>query len=284
MAVPPIAVHTFVVPLDGSSTSERALPVAIELAARCAAAIDLVRVIDNEDDAAAVRAELKAVAVSAPRVTVDVLVGPDAATCLGAHVSALVRPVVCMASHGRGRSAAFVGSVASDLVAAVSAPVVMVGPRIDDVAPWLPAPSPRAGVVVCVDPKQALDALVGVGLSWGARLREPVEVVTVAEPVPAPMGSGLARRRFGPDGDPEGFLESLITEPRARGAAVSARVLWDPISPADGVRAFLREHPTTLVIVDTHASRGVARMFTGSVAASIVHTSPAPVLVAHATM
>jgi nucleotide-binding universal stress UspA family protein len=60
---------------------------------------------------------------------------------------------------------------------------------------------------------------------------------------------------------------------------VSTRAIYDPMSPADGVHTFLREHPAQLVVVASRATLGVKRAVFGSTAAGIVSRSPTPVLV-----
>ncbi|MBW3537642.1 MAG: universal stress protein [Actinobacteria bacterium] len=85
--------------------------------------------------------------------------------------------------------------------------------------------------------------------------------------------------RFGPDGDVDAFLKSLVKPVRDLGHHVDTVAVYDPISPAGGVHTWLRERPASLVVVSTHARSGLARIVFGSVAARIVHHSPAPVLV-----
>jgi nucleotide-binding universal stress UspA family protein len=273
-------IDTILVPLDGSEAAARVLPVAAELADRLDAEIRLVAVADHGRGVAELRAALDSAPIRAERVRREVLTEADPAQALAEHLRTLEHPAVCMASHGRGRSAAVLGSVAADLVSAVRVPVVLAGPGLGDVAPWMREPHRRSGVVACVD--EVVDsaaALVAVAFAWGELLSEPVEIVTVAEPVPSPIEPRPARRRFGPEGDPEAFLDSLVAPIRASGGAIAPHVLWDPISPADGLRDHLRGNPPVLVVVGTRGRHGIARMLAGSVAAGIVRISPAPVLV-----
>jgi nucleotide-binding universal stress UspA family protein len=111
-------------------------------------------------------------------------------------------------------------------------------------------------------------------------------VIVVAEPVPPPT-RGPTRRLFGPDGDAEAYLDSVIAQLPASGPAaggkVRAEVVYDPIGPADGVVSYVEEHPADLVVVRSHARTGVRRLTMGSVAAAIVHSNPSPVLVVPAS-
>jgi nucleotide-binding universal stress UspA family protein len=178
-----------------------------------------------------------------------------------------------MATHGRGRSAALIGSVATDVVARGHDPVVLVGPA--------PPDHPNGhGVIVAVDETPASADLLPVGLGWAGLLGEPLTVATVAEPVPGPVRPDRAVRRvFGPDGDVHEFLDRLVAPLRAAGHTVETLALYDPISPAEGLEAHLKNHPAALVVVSSHTRTGPARLVFGSVAAAIVRRSPSPVLV-----
>jgi nucleotide-binding universal stress UspA family protein len=118
-----------------------------------------------------------------------------------------------------------------------------------------------------------------VALGWARLLGERVTVATVAEPVPEPLRPEKpARRTFGPDGDVEAFLESLVAPWRQRGHEVETLALYDPISPAEGLQAHLMDNPASLVVVSSHARNGPTRIVFGSRAAGIVRLSPSPVL------
>ena len=61
---------------------------------------------------------------------------------------------------------------------------------------------------------------------------------------------------------------------------VDGEVVRDPIGAAGGLRSHLQERPAGLVAVTTHARSGLQRALLGATAASIVHASVAPCLVA----
>ncbi|MBV8957189.1 MAG: universal stress protein [Actinobacteria bacterium] len=66
---------------------------------------------------------------------------------------------------------------------------------------------------------------------------------------------------------------------RLAGHDVQTVPVFDPVSPADGVRSYVEDHRASLVVVGSHARLGIKRIASGSVAAAIVHGSPSPVLV-----
>jgi nucleotide-binding universal stress UspA family protein len=135
-------------------------------------------------------------------------------------------------------------------------------------------------VVAGVDPTSASAiAVLPVAVGWGRLLGEPVRAVTVAEPVPEPVGAGPVRRRFGPPGDVEDHLREVVEPYASFGPPIDAVTVWDPISPADGIVTYLRFNPASLVVVGSHAHTGVHRLLDNSEAAVVVRRSVSPVLV-----
>jgi nucleotide-binding universal stress UspA family protein len=55
--------------------------------------------------------------------------------------------------------------------------------------------------------------------------------------------------------------------------------VYDPVSPAAGVREYVQQHAASMVVVSSHARTGAERFLLGSVAADIVHSVISPVLV-----
>lgn len=264
---------TILVPLDGSKFSEIALPVAVAFADRLGAEIHLLSAVATEDERATRERDLATIDLPGRRVYRSAVVDLDPAGAIHEALRRLGNAVVCMASHGRSRSAALVGSVATDVVGRGHDPLIVVGPFIS-------GDLKGEGVLLCVDETPGSAALLPIALQWSGLLGETLTVVTVAEPVPPPVREGHLHRRFGPDGDADAFLDSLVAPLRAEGHDVGTLVVYDPVSPREGIHSYLDEHPVGLVVVGSHARRGLARFAFGSVAASIVHHSSSPVLVA----
>ena len=104
-------------------------------------------------------------------------------------------------------------------------------------------------------------------------------MLTLAEPDPEPVGRWPLQRMFGPDGDPEDFLEALVAPVRDRGRQVATYVKYDPVGPTAGVRSYLTEHPARLAVLGSHARTGIKRLVAGGVTGAVVRGSPSPVLV-----
>ena len=282
-------VDTILVPLDGSRLAKRALPVAAEFARRLGADLHLLTAVETEDDRIRAAAQLAAVRTrSLGTVQRSVVVSRDPAGAIHETLRRLGRAVACMATHGRGRSAALIGSVATEVVARGHDPLVLVGPASRH---WLHPPRQRwgyrnwqepfdgHGVIASVDGTPVSASLVPIALRWADWLKESFAVVTVAEERPEPVRPGPVRRDFGPDGDVDDYLEGLARPFREDGHKVDTLALYDPISPAEGLQRYLWAHPACLVVVASHSRSGITRVVFGSVAAAIVHLGMSPVLV-----
>jgi nucleotide-binding universal stress UspA family protein len=280
-------IDTLLVPLDGSELSEVAVPVAVRLAGRLEASVHLFGVVAGADEVDDRDAALAAVEEDIEGVKVErsVVVDLDVAGAIHEAHRRLGAATICMASHGRGRSAALVGSVATDVVRRGHDPLIVVGPFADE-RRWRRL---SRGVVACVaETATPSSRELAAALEWSDLLGEAMTVITVAEPVPEPIRPVPVRRLFGPDGDVEAFLTSLVEPLRqsvspssapSAAAAISTQPVFDPISPVQGVVDWVDWHMPSLVVVGSRARSGLARLVFGSASAGIIHRSPAPALV-----
>ncbi len=267
----------FVVPVDGTPFSTTAIPTASQLAERLDASVYLLSAVDSVDEEPARVAWLESLEIVKARVEYDVLVSRDPAGAIHEMLRRLPLSIACMASHARVRTAAMTRSVLTELLVRGHDQVIAVGPACGDFAGWTEHQPPR-GVVVGVDDNAEAAHLLEVAADWSAQLREPLEVLTVAEPVPPPVVSGPVRRSYGPD-DVDHFLRALLARARLDAVELEPRVLYNPISPVDGIISWVHEHRTMLVVVGTAAPTGLERLAKGSTAAAITRKSAAPVLV-----
>ena len=266
------------VPLDGSKFAAAALRTAQALAALFGAELHAVSVAEHDDDVDVMRGEAAAaLGPGAAPEQVHVVVGDDAAAAIAATATGLNSALVCMSTHGRGRIAgAVVGSVARSLLQAAREPIVVVGPFADRPGPFVesapPVPLSVPRLVACVDGTPASESLLPVAGRWADALGMSLTIVTVAEPSPAPVRPDAPwHRRHGPEEDADAYAARLGEKWKDVAAQVSAEVIYDPISPADGLRTYLDRHPAGLVAVTTHARTGLRRILLGADAANIVH-------------
>ena len=76
-----------------------------------------------------------------------------------------------------------------------------------------------------------------------------------ASSLPPYVAGVFDHRRFGLDGDVEAFLSSVADSLGGASTGVTTHVVWDPISPAEGIRTHLREHPAAFVVVGSRSPR-----------------------------
>ena len=267
-----VEVDRVLVPLDGSERADVAVPVARVVAERLGVPLTLVTVVEPGEDEASSASHLRAVAAETG-ATWRLLDGRNVAACIRGAAGGLPDRVVCMASHGRGRSAALLGSVASVVAAGARGPLLVVGPNVS-------ASHQLTGdVVACVDGSKSSERVLPVAADWATALGLGLEIVTVAEPVPQAVTPGAPyHRSHGPSLVAEDYLDQVAAPLRERGVAVGTTAIYDPVSVVGGLADHFEGRPPALIATMTHARTGFARLALGSVAASIVHELPAPVL------
>lgn len=262
------------VPLDGSEEAERALAPAAWLAERYGADLHHIAARIAHDErwwyenyADQIRAKL-------PGSEVHLSAHREVAEAILEAAADLDPCVICMATHGRSRSAAILGSTFADVAAKGRAPLVAVGPRAtahtDDAA---------ARLLVCLDGGPLAEQSLPLAASWARALDLRVSLVTVTDPILVSRAEARAEDLYPPDGDPQGYLEAVAARDVLAGLEVDHEVMWGLAYPHIGIGEHLERHPAALVVATSHARTGVARAALGSEVAKIVHRSPAPVLV-----
>ena len=271
--------RALIVPLDGSELSARAVNVAGLLSSALDVVVHLISVAATQDDADSCHRQFDHVADVVPHTSRELVMsdghGVHADDVANAVVDSATRlgGVVCMASHGRGRSAAVLGSVATEIASRSERPLIIVGPAFQPQTWTIEAP-----VDACVDGTAASESVIPVALEWARALSVSLSVVTVAEPIPAPLPGRQWQRMHGPDEDAEPYIARLVERHRGDHVPVDGIVVYDPVSVPGGLDDHLAQHPASLVTVATRARTGVARLVLGSAAAGILHRVPVPVL------
>ena len=283
----PLMVSHVLVPIDGSELSLRALPTARALAERLGADVRSISVAKDADDAARLRTiGVAMLDVDAGDERVSVVVGGDPADAIIRLANELGPSVVCMSTHGRGRlSGALVGSVARSLLQLSPEPVVVLGPSADNPG-WVPRPRrwpeplsvPR--IVACVDGSPTSEQILPVAAAWAASLDMSLTILTVADDSPRSLEGATRDRGYGPDEDADAYIDGLVGTWRDQIGDVDGVVERDPIGPASGLHHHLDERPAGLVALTTNARSGMDRLLLGATAASLVHASVSPCLVA----
>lgn len=297
----PRALRSLLVPLDGSSFGEQALPVAVAIARRARASLHLIHV--HRPAAVSMAAQSSArwddeiresewwylereagLVADAVGLTVTRVIGsPPVVEALCRRASEVEADLIVMTSHGRtGLARAWLGSVADGVLRQAEVPVLLIRPREQSTLPEYHALFHRVLIPLdgsalaesVVEPATALGAL-------GAARYQLLEVVVPAEggePAPAP-GAAEAAAAPQPRGDvaqAEGYLAGVAARLRERGLAVEPEVCVDE-RPAQVILDRAREGALDLVAMATHG-RGASRLLVGSVADAVLRGTSLPLL------
>ncbi len=277
------------VPLDGSSRSAVALPLARTLAKATGGEIVLVRVIPDDLLGAdpMVRAEAenslaqiaKELAGAGVHVTTIVQAGANPAADITATVRRQGADLVVMATHGRtGLRRAVLGSVAERVLAESPVPVALLRPgghRVTHVTTLL----------VPVDGSPGASVALGLAVPLARTTRARIVLLDVVGSVlqyAGLMAAGMAPVAPDPAWDDEAlaaarsYVEGLSARLRkagieAEGRAVLGRAGATIVETANDVGA-------DLIVMSTHALTGPARALLGSTADEVVREARRPVL------
>jgi nucleotide-binding universal stress UspA family protein len=299
--------RSLLVPLDRSSFAEQALPLALSIARRADARLDLVEVhalyvledptagrapFEPERDAERKRQEQLYLDATAKWLTSMSPVSAITGVLRGSAVlpetvadSILERArtgkadLIVMATHGRRPLGRFMrGSVADELIRRARVPVLLVRPTEVD-----------SGIVLEPDLDNILILLDGSALA--EQMLEPaLDLVRLMEArcsllrvVESPSTSaGRATVAQPEKAQAEAYLERVAATVRGLGVPVRTRV----VVARHAVEAILEEaaaQACNLIALATHGRGGLQRLLLGSVADKLVRAAASPVLVYHPT-
>ncbi len=303
--------NPILVALDGSTFAEASIPVAIGLARRLGAPIELVTVheaapgLHNLSGSSAQEHELEREQVAlrhkeavrtlhalrarivrhpdAPLVTTTVLAGVPAERLLE-HAQKCGARILVLTTHGlSGLSRQWMGSVTDALVRHATIPMVTVRPDVT-----------HANVALDALPDWSLNrVLVTLDGSIGAeRILEPLGAL-----LPASVEYRLLRvvtpqnpllRALTPTSEHERdlveqrqrattYLEGIDARLQAQGIRATHRIMTDSV-PAQAIADGAHEPDVDLVAIATHGRSAVGRLMLGSVADKVLRIADKPVL------
>jgi nucleotide-binding universal stress UspA family protein len=294
--------RSIMTPLDGSPFSEQAIPMALRIAERENARIELVLVheavppylvqgapvldprLDNERRTAmgeylASIADWLKTSTAVP-VVQSLLDGP-AGQSLAEHIGRSEIDLVVMTTHARGGlSRAWLGSVADDLVRRATVPVLLLKP---DENGSRESPS-RAiqRVLVALDgspfAEEAIERAIAVAGAANVHY-SLLQVVT-----PPTVGPLMAEVTVVPEVDltlaraeAERYLAQLAAGLRARGMQADS---WTMVGmhPAQAIVECAEDIRADMIAIATHGRAGLQRLVMGSVANKVLRGATVPVL------
>lgn len=256
----------FIVPVDGSTESWRVVDVAVELARRCAGRIEIVEVVFDPSVPSEVERRLATELDERSIVDVDVTSTVELST---AGVADAIRETVAkspgstvmMASRGRGRSAALLGSVAEELLRQLDGPILIVGPQ-SEVSDF------SGPIIVTADGSDTSEAAIPIAAAWSLELGAAAHVVQVV------TDGGT---QTDDDGVPA-YLASLA----GRFSTLSGRSAESTVLTGRDIDATVAEYArsigASMIVTSTHGRSGTSRFVLGSTASGFVRCAPCPVL------
>lgn len=262
-----------VVPVDGSMAAKRALGYAARLADRLSARLSFAHVqaplgsiVELKATDAEGEAMLASVAANYPdadSTTAKIIVGTDVACAIYAAFPEAI--LVVGSDHAARRASGAKQSIAEVLVReAHHHPILVVGPRAE-------AESLDGPIAIALDgSKVAEDALLAA-LTWTRFFAASLQLVQVVSTQVAPNDA---------EQPPRDYLESVQVHLMVGGVASECYIVVDD-DPVAGLVQHLREHRCSLVVMSTHARRGVEREALGSVTMGVIAASPCAVCAVH---
>jgi nucleotide-binding universal stress UspA family protein len=205
----------------------------------------------------------------------------DIAEAIETEVAKAGVDLVVMASHGRGALKRFwLGSIADDVYRTSSVPVLLARPQEKKVD--FKHESLVRHIIVSLDGTAEAEEVLESALSIGQAMNAELHLLRVIPPTLPPHGKGesIESRADAIDDrlrqDPTRYLQKLAELVRARGAVVQTQLLVS-LEPADAIlEAAVR---ADLIAMQTRARRGVSRLVHGSIVDKVVHNSVVPVLI-----
>ena len=294
---------SLLVPLDRSSSAEQALPLALSIARRAKARLDLVEVharLDPEDHHADwlpfdrrldgerkwqeqmyLEATARWLAAMSPvSATAAVLSGSNVLPELVAD-SILERARACrtdlivVATHLRGPlSRLLFGSVADELLWRASVPVLVLTPR--ETAPSLIPEPVLSNILIPLDGSALAEQVLDPALDLARLMEATCSLLRVVQPHSS--SGGRDADQVPEVAKAEGYLKRIAARLREQGLQVRTRVVIAR-HPAEAILDEARAQTSTLIALATHGRGGLSRLLRGSVAEKLVRAAALPVLV-----
>jgi nucleotide-binding universal stress UspA family protein len=305
--------HSVLVPLDGSSFGEHALPLAVSIARRANATLQLVHVATTLDAAYGEALlvpdpDLEFMLETRQKAYLERMVGrvkslaelPVSSVLLHGETASAIRQhavkekvdLVVMTTHGRGAMARFwLGSVADEMVRHLPIPILLVRPGEGEPM-WGHEPVlkhillPLDGTPLAEQMLEPAVALGGLMAADYTLLRAVKPVLPLANPPEgASFGNSVAKLLKRIEiaheqlcREARAYLTQVAGRLQARDLNVHTRVMVeDP--PGRAIIEASQPADIDLIALATHGRRGLSRLVLGSVADKVIRGAAVPVLV-----
>lgn len=292
--------RSLLVPLDQSSFAEQAMPLALSIARRAGARLDLVKVhtlyaLDEpssswvpfepardvecrEQEQLYLAATAQwAAAVSPVAVTADVHCGSTVlpftvAQSILERAQEVQADLIVMTTHGRSPLSRFgLGSVADELIRRARQPVLLVRSGAKRAA-LLPEPV-LDNILILLDGSALAEQILEPALDMARLMEGQCTLLRVVE-LRSPDDSGPG----GPVDEATQYLERVAHRIEDQGFQVHTRVVV-ALSAAEAILEEAEAQKSNLIAVATHGRGGFKRLLLGSVADKLIRSARAPILV-----
>ena len=297
--------RSILVPLDGSSFAEEAVPLASRIARGAGgklrlmlvhelppAPLDLateklytsIELATRKSERGYLRGIQAKLRDDGVRVLSAVTLTGPVGPALARYVRETGIDLVVMATHGRGGiRRAWLGSVADHLIRNLEVPVLLVRPKEDKAAP---AHRPGVGeILVPLDgsplAEEALEPAAALARIWDA----PLTLLQVVRPVLLSTDPGLPLPSSYNDeltalwrSQAQDYLDDLVERMKEQGlrAAGVAVIGWGAV---DSILDAARPETVDSIVIATHGRGGLRRLALGSVADKVIRGADVPVMV-----
>ncbi len=289
--------RTIMVPLDGSTFAESALPLAISVARRTGAGLQLVAVHEpipsfayDEWESASrewttdyLRRTTDRIGEAGPVAGSELRTGP-VVEALEAQADACDASLVVMATHGRGLlSRAWLGSVADAFVRHTDRPVLLVRPE-DDARADISEDRTFRNILIPLDgsalSEDAKDHAVELGSRFDAGYHLvrvvpfPADVASSYLPYTVQVNQGIVEEAKLAAAD---YLEDQAESLRTAGHRVTTSIQVDA-QPGHGILRAAEAEACDLIAMATHGRSGLTRALLGSASDKVLRGTHLPLL------
>lgn len=299
---------TIVVPLDGSTFAEQALPYALQLSKASGARLVLVLAhevpgmamsdlsvpgMDRLDEEAReweqdyLRSLAKRLREDAKQPTSTIFdSGPVTSSALEEAVKEQHADLVVMTTHGRsGLARAWLGSVADALARRLDVPMLLIRP-VDETTNVIEPAAAFRRVLAPVDGTATAEAALPHALKLAKLTGGGLTLLRVAFAPPTTLSNYLPEQAFMNRLDlgdqrkaAQAYLDKTASELRGETMPPVETHVVTSHSPALGILDAARDMGADIIVMGTHARGPVARAVLGSVADKVVRGADRPVMI-----
>lgn len=266
---------TVIVPLDGSPSAERELPIAATLARRSGGSVVLFTARDSgvpvDVDGYLAQQESRFGVVAEHQISEHRDIPVSLAKIAETHDD----PVIVMSSRGpNGINEVVIGSITADTLRLTDAPVLLLGPHVKIVPS--PTDPPYETLIVCLDGSHGAESILPIAQRWAKLLGLTIWIVQVVDPSVKLRVEGLAHEAV----DESGYVHRVARKLSSAESETEFDVLHeDAHHPARALVRFAEGLPRPIIAMTTHGHTGLRGLVAGDVTMNVVRHATCPVLV-----